>query len=216
MFCRQPSLDVDVGGADQRLQGCVVRKIARPCLHVTHEAPRTLQEPGGILQRCAMEESDVDVRGEDIDVAERGIRHAGRGMAIVQKLGDVGTAAAHLLEPHAGDGAQLRASRFNPLVYLLLAPDRAIETKKAGHEGAPIPIGSARPTPVSVIEMRLHGLARQFERLLPLVADQLGVTAGFSAAASRGQSTGTEREKQRQGQCQFHERLLWMVRALND
>jgi hypothetical protein len=46
-----------------------------------------------------------------------------------------------------------------------------------------------------VVEVRLRGTPGKFECLLSLVADHLGITAGFSAAHGWGNDTGADGEK---------------------
>ena len=66
---------------------------------MAHELSGTFQQAIRIIDFCAIEESDIDVSGEGVDITERKIVSACRGMAIMQNLPNIVSATAHDLEP---------------------------------------------------------------------------------------------------------------------
>lgn len=78
--------------------------VLRPAnLHVPHAFAISFQKAGWVVERRPIEEADIHMGAEGVDVPKRGISHARRGMAIVQKLANIGSAAAHLLKPWLAD-----------------------------------------------------------------------------------------------------------------
>ena len=82
-------IELEVPGGSTRLERRVER-FARPDLHVTHALPLTLQQSRRVGQCHTQEEADVDVRGVRVHVAERRVRDAGGGMAVMQQLAEEG------------------------------------------------------------------------------------------------------------------------------
>ena len=99
-------LDVGVCVVDEVGEGLGIRGRFRFQLDVAHELAGALQETGGIGERVAVEESDVDVGGEDVDVGEGGVSEAGDGAAVMEEFADFVAAVAHEVEPMLGDGSE--------------------------------------------------------------------------------------------------------------
>lgn len=99
-----------------------------------HALAASLQKTGRVVERRPVEEADVHMRAEGVDIAERGVPDAGRGMAVLQKLANIGAAAAHLLEPWLGDPPQLVVRRGKPGVDLGVAPGGGGEAEEIAHE----------------------------------------------------------------------------------
>ncbi|HEY3776501.1 MAG TPA: hypothetical protein VGL35_00430 [Rhizomicrobium sp.] len=68
-----------------------------------HPFAGAFQQTGRVFKDRPVEKADIYMSSESVDVANCGISHTGRGMAIVQKLTNVRTAAAHLLKPWKGE-----------------------------------------------------------------------------------------------------------------
>ena len=129
-------------------------------LHMTHELAGTLQQTRRIGQGCTVEETDVYVRGEDVDVAERRVSQTSHRTAIVQKLPHFIAAFSHRFEPRLRDGSQFNWMLSHPGIDGRVALDRAIEPQQ---------IGSARrrATMLSVSVIACHSsfaAARQLAR----------------------------------------------------
>jgi hypothetical protein len=71
---------------------------------------------------------------EGVDVPKRGVSHASPGIAIVQKLANVGSAAAHLFKPWLGDASHLVVGLVKPSLDVGVAPDGAREVKEGAHD----------------------------------------------------------------------------------
>src|ERR1019366_9851763 len=99
------SLDVGVRGLDETGKGCGVCDGSGPQLYMAHELAIALQQMGWVRQRRALEEALIDVRGEDVDVAEGRVSEAGCGAAVMQKFADFVAAASHHLKPLLRDGS---------------------------------------------------------------------------------------------------------------
>jgi hypothetical protein len=69
---------------------------------VPHAFAGAFQQAGGVVERRSVEEANIHMNTESIDVPKRRITDARIGMAIVQKLANVRSAAAHLLKPWLG------------------------------------------------------------------------------------------------------------------
>lgn len=81
-----------------------------PCpteLHVPHAFAGAFQKVGRIVERRAIEETDIHMGTEGVHVSKRCISYARRGMSIVQKLANIRSAAAHLFKPGLAHPSQL-------------------------------------------------------------------------------------------------------------
>jgi hypothetical protein len=81
---------------------------------VPHSLARAFQKPSRIVERGPVEEADIHMSAEGVDVAERRVSYARCGMAIVQKLADVRSAAAHEFKPWLRDPSQLVVGHREP------------------------------------------------------------------------------------------------------
>ncbi len=102
---------------------------SRPQFHMTHELAGALQQAGRIGEGCAMEETHVDMGGEDIDVAEGCIAQTSNRTAIMQELADFVTALSHHVKPLMGDGPQFTGMRFHPRIDGGIALESAVESQ---------------------------------------------------------------------------------------
>jgi hypothetical protein len=129
----QAQPDVAVGRLHQRAEGVVVRRPPPAQLHVPHALAGALQQACRVFEGGPVEEPDVHVSAEGVDVRERRVFHAGRGMAVVQPLANVGAAAAHPLEPWPGDPPQRVAGPGEPGVDVGVSPHGAREAEYLAH-----------------------------------------------------------------------------------
>ena len=81
---------------------------------MAHVLACSLQQVGGVWQRRAVEEADVDVCSEDIDRPERSVFHAHDGTAIVEKLSHVRAADAQAVEPLMGEVTEFTGPSREP------------------------------------------------------------------------------------------------------
>src|SRR4051812_20731838 len=95
----KPRLDVPVSRRNELSQPDGVHLSPPTELHVSHALAGAFQKAARVCERGPVEEADVHVSTEGIDVCESGVLHAGSGMAVVQELANVRSAAAHALEP---------------------------------------------------------------------------------------------------------------------
>lgn len=96
---------------------------------MAHVFAGPFQKAGGIRQRRAVEESDVDVRTEDADIGERSILYARGRVAVVHELQDVIAACTHLRKPLARYRAERLGLAIEPGVDGGIAPDRSRESQ---------------------------------------------------------------------------------------
>jgi len=66
-------LDIRVRRFDEPVERGFMGDTPRPQFDMAHELAGALQQAGWIRQRSALKEADVDVRGENVYVAERDI-----------------------------------------------------------------------------------------------------------------------------------------------
>ena len=111
---------------------------ARSQLDMAHELAGALQQAGRIRQRCTVKEPHVDVRGEDIHVAEGRISQTCNWTAVMQKFPDFVPAPAHHLEPVMRDGSQFTNMLFHPRVDGGIPLDNAIESQQFRSHRRPI------------------------------------------------------------------------------
>src|SRR5262252_100304 len=97
---------------------------------MTHERASALQQAGRIRQRSAVKEPHVDVRGENIDVAEGRISQTGNRTAVMQKLPDFVAAFSHHLEPVTRDGSQFAGMLFHPGMDGGIPLESAVESQQ--------------------------------------------------------------------------------------
>jgi len=98
---------------------------------VAHEFAGALQETSGIGQGCALEESDVDVRGEHVDIGEGGVSEAGDGAAVMEEFPDFVAAVAHDLKPVIRDGSQFAWMLAHPGIDGGIMLNRAVEAEES-------------------------------------------------------------------------------------
>ena len=103
-----------VRGMNEGLESGGVCHGFRLQFHVTHVLAGALQEMSGIGQGRALKESDVDVRGEDVNVAKRNISQTCDRTAVMHEFADLVAAAAHDFEPSMSDGSQFTGMVFHP------------------------------------------------------------------------------------------------------
>ena len=80
-----------------------------------------------------MEEADIHMSPEGVDVPERRVSHARRGMAILQKLANVRSAAAHLFKPWLGDPSRPVVRLGEPCLDAGVSPNGARKPKEFAH-----------------------------------------------------------------------------------
>lgn len=99
---------------------------------MAHELAIALQHAGGVGQRCALEESHVDVRGEDVDIPEGYVSQTGCGAAIVQEFAHFIAALLHHLKPLFGVGSQLTAMLLESAIYGGVVFGSTVESQQFG------------------------------------------------------------------------------------
>jgi len=109
---RRPSvaeahLYIQVGGSDETTKSCGVELATRVQFHVPHAFAISLQQAGGVLERCAVEETDVDVTFECVDVPEWRVFDTCDRATIVHQFADIFSTLPHLRKPLLRDGPQL-------------------------------------------------------------------------------------------------------------
>jgi hypothetical protein len=97
---------------------------------VPHALAGALQKAGRVIERRAVEEADIHVRTEGNHLAKRRTVDTCGGMAVMQKLANVRSAAAHLFEPQPGERSQLVISLGKPGVNARVSPGGAREPEK--------------------------------------------------------------------------------------
>src|SRR3974390_2360699 len=90
---------VRVRRIDEPAKRCGVGRHSRSQLHMTHALAGSLQQTGGVPQRCTLKESHIHVRSEYIDVSEGHIAQARNRTAVMQELADLVPAISHHLKP---------------------------------------------------------------------------------------------------------------------
>jgi hypothetical protein len=104
---------------------------------MAHSLAGALQQAGGISQFGAVEESDVDVRGECIDIGKRRISETCNGTAVMQKFPNFVAARSHDFKPVTRDGAQFRLLYFHPDFDGGITLDGAVEAQYVIHADLP-------------------------------------------------------------------------------
>jgi len=99
-----------------------------------HALAGAFEKAGRVGERRPVEEANVRMRAEGVDIAERRVFHAGRGMAILQKLANIGAAAAHLIEPWLGNPSQFVVRLGKPDIDARVAPGGVGEAHEFAHE----------------------------------------------------------------------------------
>jgi hypothetical protein len=94
---------------------------------VPHALSGSFQQAGRVAERRAEEEADIHMSAEGVDIPKRRIAHARGGMAVVQKLANVGSASAHPFKPWLGDPSQLVVRLGKPSVNVGVSPNGARE-----------------------------------------------------------------------------------------
>lgn len=109
--------NVQVGVVNKMAESRGVQFRARLQFHVPHALARSLQQTAGVLERCAVEKTDVDMAFEGIDVPERRILRACDWATIVHQFSNISTAAAHLLKPFLRNRPQLDRAVRQPSLH---------------------------------------------------------------------------------------------------
>jgi hypothetical protein len=123
--------DVPVCCRDKFTQ-CNGVHLLRPAeLHVPHAFACAFQEAGRVVEHRPVEESDIHMT-EGVDVPNR-ISHTRSGMAIVQKLANVRSAAAHLFKPWPGEPSQLVIRLGKPSVDAGVSLNGTREPQESPH-----------------------------------------------------------------------------------
>src|SRR5665213_1071652 len=73
------------------------------------------------------------MRLERVNISERGIAHTGHRTSVMQEFADIRAAAAHAFEPRPGHQSQRIVEAGEPRLDLVIAPDRAGESKQIIH-----------------------------------------------------------------------------------
>src|ERR1700738_5157700 len=94
---------------------------------MAHELAGALQQAGRSGQRCAVKETHVNVRSEDIDVAEGRISQTGNRTAVMQELPDFAPAFSHHAKPVMRDGSQFTCMLSHPSIDAGSPLDSAVE-----------------------------------------------------------------------------------------
>src|SRR5258705_9366992 len=97
---------------------------------MAHELAGALQQAGRIRQRCAVKETHVNVRSEDIDVAEGRISQTGNRTAVMQELPDFVPALSHHAKPVMRDGSQFTCMLSHPSIDGGSPLDSAVESQQ--------------------------------------------------------------------------------------
>jgi hypothetical protein len=97
---------------------------------MAHELAGALQQAGRIGQRCAVKETQVNVRIEDIDVAEGRISQTGNRTAVMQELPDFVPAFSHHAKPVMRDGSQFACMLAHPSIDGGSPLDSAVESQQ--------------------------------------------------------------------------------------
>src|SRR6266849_8365795 len=97
---------------------------------MAHELAGALQQAGRIGQRCAVKETNVNVRSEDIDVPEGRISQTCNRTAVMQELPDFVPAFSHHLKPLMRDGSQFTGMLFHPRIDGGSPLDSAVESQQ--------------------------------------------------------------------------------------
>ena len=98
-------LDIRVRRLDEPAKSGNIHGHSRFQFYVAHELAIALKQAGRIGQRCALKESHVHVRGEDIDIAEGRISETCNRAAVMQKLANFVSTFSHYLKPLMRDGS---------------------------------------------------------------------------------------------------------------
>src|SRR5262245_33068040 len=99
---------------------------------MAHELAVALQQARRVRQRGAVKKSHVDVRTEDIDIAERRLSQTGYRAAVMKKLANFVAAASHHVKPVARDRSQFARAGFQPFVDDGIARDSTVESQYVG------------------------------------------------------------------------------------
>src|SRR4029077_6561694 len=97
---------------------------------MAHELAGAFQQAGRIGQGCAVKETHVNVRSEDIDVAEGRISQTGNRTAVRQKLPDFVSAFSHHLKPLTRNGSQFPCMLSHPSIDGGSPLDSAVESQQ--------------------------------------------------------------------------------------
>src|ERR1700745_625126 len=97
---------------------------------MAHELSGALQQADRIGQRCALKETHVNVRSEDIDVAEGRISQTGNRTAVMQELPDFVPAFSHHAKPVMRDGSQFTCMLSRPSIDGGSPLDSAVESQR--------------------------------------------------------------------------------------
>jgi hypothetical protein len=97
---------------------------------VAHIFAGALQQAGWIGQRCALKESDVNVRSEYIHVGEGDVSQTCDRTAVMQDLPDFVSAFSHHLKPLMRDGSQFTSMLIHPRIDGGVAFKNAVESQQ--------------------------------------------------------------------------------------
>jgi hypothetical protein len=103
-------------------------------LHVPHAFAGSLQKTGRVVERRPVEEADIHMSTEGVDVPKCRVSHARSGVAIMQKLANIRSAAAHLLKPWLADPSQFVIGLDEPGVNAGVWLNGTRETQEFAHE----------------------------------------------------------------------------------
>jgi len=103
---------------------------------VPHAFAGAFQKASRVVEHRPVEEADIYMNAEGVDVPKGRISHARSGMAVVQKLANVGPAAAHLFKPWLGEPSQLVIRLGKPGVDAGVSLNGAREPQELAHRSS--------------------------------------------------------------------------------
>lgn len=91
--------NIGISSIDQLAESRNVACGSRLQFHMSHAFASSLQQPGRVIEKCAVEETHVDVVPEGVHVSEHRIPYAGDRAAVVHQFADIVTALPHVVKP---------------------------------------------------------------------------------------------------------------------
>ena len=125
--------DVPVCRGDKFTQRNGVHALRPAELHVPHAFAGAFQKGGRIVEHRPVEEADIHMNAEGVDVPKRRISHTRSRVAIVQKLANVRSAAAHLFKPWLGEPSQFVIRLGKPSVDAGVSLNGTREPQELAH-----------------------------------------------------------------------------------
>ena len=133
LFGTKARSNIHIRGVDQVAQRCGVDLATRMQFHVPHAFARALQQARGVVERCTVEEADVDMGCVRVDISEGSVRHACGWLVVMHHFAHIITTAAHYVEPVPRDSAEFIRLLVQPGSDYRIAPGRPGEPKDLIH-----------------------------------------------------------------------------------